>query len=85
MGERPIEHCPFCNTDLIIEYQEKNEVKYGSKKIGIYDRELDMVTHTSNVLFVMECGRENKEMEELVMFNEKRKRCSKTKNEFFDD
>lgn len=45
MEERPIEHCPFCNTDLVIEYYEKNELKYGSKKIGIYDRELDMVTH----------------------------------------
>lgn len=42
MEERPIEHC---GADLIIEYQEKNEVRYGSLKIGVYDRELDRVTH----------------------------------------
>ncbi|WP_163152585.1 hypothetical protein [Anoxybacillus sp. MB8] len=45
MEERPVEQCPFCNADLVIEYYEKNELKYGSKKIGICDRELDMVTH----------------------------------------
>ena len=45
MVERPIERCTLCNEDLIIEYQEKNEVKYSSKKIGIYNRELDKVTH----------------------------------------
>ena len=40
---------------------------------------------TGNVLFARGHGRENKEMEELVMFKEERKQCSETKKRIFFD
>jgi Zn-finger nucleic acid-binding protein len=68
----------FCNADLILEFQEKNEVKNGSKKIGIYNRELDRITSWL-CPFCKGTWEENKEIGKLVMFKKERKRFSETK------
>jgi hypothetical protein len=51
MEERPVEHCPFCQADLIgekIPYSLREHYSppyFFRLKIGIYNRELDMITH----------------------------------------
>ncbi|MGG3736795.1 hypothetical protein [Aeribacillus pallidus] len=51
MEERPIEYCPHCGEDLIGEkipfnLREHYSPPYFSRlKIGIYNRELDRITH----------------------------------------
>ncbi|MED4925578.1 hypothetical protein P9743_15750 [Anoxybacillus geothermalis] len=51
MEERPIEHCPHCGADLIgekIPYSLREHYSppyFFMLKIGIYNRELDRITH----------------------------------------